>query len=195
MASPEEEGATDDSFRARVEKIFGFLTSSSSSSSSHSQHQPTSSLQSTLWSLTDDEVERRQWRRYTDNSDRDEIPCSSSFHDLKIGGVSLDDANAWNIRSSIGLDRTLDDEESGTQLRSILKRKDANLESKTIMDSKKAMQDEEAEEENDDNQSLRHSGLPVGIAAGESNAGVVEEDEPEANAVITSVGSQKVGGS
>lgn len=121
--------ASDDSFRVRVKKIFGSLTSSSS--------QRPSSLQSTLWSLTDDEVERREWRRGdTGSSDRDEIPCSSSFdelirdrrrsfrrelqHDLDDGEhesntlrsrrMGTDGLDEWDIRSSIGLDRTLDNE-------------------------------------------------------------------------------------
>ncbi|KAF2307412.1 hypothetical protein GH714_026967 [Hevea brasiliensis] len=124
----------DDSFRARVEKIFGSLTSSS-------LQQP-SSLQSTLWSLTDYEVERREWRREDAvTHDRDEIPCSSAFDELKRDrwrafrrelqcdlnddddddhdesntlssrGVGAYGVDEWDIRSSIGLDRTLDNEE------------------------------------------------------------------------------------
>lgn len=118
----------DDSFKARVDKVFGSLASSRS---------PT--LQSSLWSITDNEVERKQWRRCTDNNGRDEIPCSSSFDEClkRDRGVSrrrkfqgdvddLDDEdglggphgrgrgdeNEWDIRSSIGLDRTLDYEVS-----------------------------------------------------------------------------------
>lgn len=117
-----------------MKKIFGSLTSSSS--------QRPSSLQSTLWSLTDDEVERREWRRGdTGSSDRDEIPCSSSFdelirdrrrsfrrelqHDLDDGEhesntlrsrrMGTDGLDEWDIRSSIGLDRTLDNEEEEDQ--------------------------------------------------------------------------------
>lgn len=119
--------AMDDSFRVRVEKIFGPLTSSSPQSSS---------LQSTLWSLTDDEVERREWRQGgAGTPDRDEIPCSSSFDDLKRDlrrtfrrelqrdledeeesntlrgrGAGTDGEDEWDIRSSIGLDSTLDNE-------------------------------------------------------------------------------------
>lgn len=126
----------DDSFRVRVEKIFGSLTSSSS-------NQPRSSIRSTLWSLTDDEVERREWKRGTGAaaSDREEIPCASLFDELKNdrrrrrrnhrrneleddldddededdesnrsrrGGE--DDLEEWEIRSCIGLDPTLDNE-------------------------------------------------------------------------------------
>ncbi|KDP23267.1 hypothetical protein JCGZ_23100 [Jatropha curcas] len=129
MASSE---AMDDSFRVRVEKIFGSLKSSS---------QQPSSLQSTLWSLNDDEVEKREWRRDAGASDRDDVPCSSSFNELKrdrkknfrralaedldeLDGdddeesntlrrrrVGSDGVDEWDIRSSIGLDRTLDNEE------------------------------------------------------------------------------------
>ena len=111
------EAMDDVSFKARVEKVFGSLASSSSSSSS-------------LWSITDDEVERREWRRSADTSARDEIPCSSAFDEFlkKDGGISrsrnfdeddrdgidgldggeLNGQEEWSIRSSIGMDRTLD---------------------------------------------------------------------------------------
>ncbi|PON91793.1 hypothetical protein TorRG33x02_123910 [Trema orientale] len=106
----------DESFRARVDKVFGSLASSGSSSSS-------------LWSITDDEVERREWRRCPDTSGRDDMPCSSSFDEFlkkgrrrnfdhddpeRIDGPDdnkLDGQDEWSIRSSIGLDRTLDYEE------------------------------------------------------------------------------------
>lgn len=127
MASSE---SMDDSFRVRVEKVFGSLAPSKSPA-----------LQSSPWSLTDDEVERREWRRGTDTSDRDDTPCSSSFDeffkkdekaswrklrrarqedldDLDDGDEQSDrsfggnegDRDAWEIRSSIGLDPTLDRE-------------------------------------------------------------------------------------
>ncbi|KAA8529992.1 hypothetical protein F0562_034404 [Nyssa sinensis] len=134
MASSE---STDDSFRTRVEKVFGSLPSS----------QP-SSLRP-LWSLTDDEVEKREWKRDRDSSNRDdETPCSSSFDGLftkdrkirrerkddleeldhdddddddgRLGRgsskssfkhVEGDEKDEWEIRSSIGLDCTLDNEE------------------------------------------------------------------------------------
>jgi hypothetical protein len=127
MASSE---SMDDSFRVRVEKVFGSLAPSKS---------PV--LQSSPWSLTDDEVERREWRRGTDTSDRDETPCSSSFdeffkkdekaswrklrrarqedlHDLDDGNEQSDrsfggkdgERDTWEIRSWIGLDSTLDRE-------------------------------------------------------------------------------------
>lgn len=116
----------DKSFKARVDKIFGSLPSSSKSSSSSSSP----------WSLTDGEVEKREWRRDKVEPNRDdETPCSSSFDglffkkkknrrrnnspsttlpdDLEDPNDDDDDASAndeWEIRSSIGLDCTLDNE-------------------------------------------------------------------------------------
>ncbi|KAM7484004.1 hypothetical protein LguiA_000013 [Lonicera macranthoides] len=123
-----------ESFKARVDKIFGSLTSSSKSSS-------LSSSSSSPWSLTDGEVEKREWSRrdkVEPNRD-DETPCSSSFDvlffknkknlrrrrrnkspsttlldDLEDPKDDDDDGSAndeWEIRSSIGLDCTLDYEE------------------------------------------------------------------------------------
>ncbi|KAL5581469.1 hypothetical protein UlMin_013911 [Ulmus minor] len=46
----------EDSFKVRVDKIFGSLNTSSSSPA------PSSSL-SSLWSLTDEEIERKEWNR------------------------------------------------------------------------------------------------------------------------------------
>ncbi|KAF5726625.1 hypothetical protein HS088_TW22G00305 [Tripterygium wilfordii] len=122
----------DDSFRARVGRIFGSLSGGSNSSV-----QPSSADRSSPWSLTGEEVERKEWRRDSGSSDRDETPCSASFDDFlkkdrkssrrnaKLGGGlggDLDDvdedgdeqpkdSDEWDIRSSIGLDRTLDNEE------------------------------------------------------------------------------------
>ncbi|THF96266.1 hypothetical protein TEA_000204 [Camellia sinensis var. sinensis] len=118
----------DNTFRARVQKIFGPFSSSSSSSSS--------SL-SPPWSLIDDEVEKREWRRPSSAKDDDQTPISFSFdglftrntrrqHDLQdindyddqLGGgrhsseyVKGDGRDEWEIRSSIGLDSTLNNEE------------------------------------------------------------------------------------
>lgn len=131
-----------DSFSERVAKVFGSLPSSNSRSSRSSTGSP--------WSLTGDEVEKREWRRDkagTTDRDDDTTPCSSSFDglskrdrrnsrshrktleddlddlsddedcDVELGGDSSNksvdgaDSDEWNIRSSIGLDRTLDNEE------------------------------------------------------------------------------------
>lgn len=119
----------DSGFKARVNKIFGSLSSTSSSSSS--------SLQS-AWSLTDDEIEKREWRRHKHaHSDDDEEeehnalttapPCaatSSSFNgafgrkrrnhfedddDADVDDGHRDDDES-EIQASIGLDTTLDNE-------------------------------------------------------------------------------------
>lgn len=131
----------ENSFKDRVDKIFGSLTPSSSSKPppSSSKPQPSSSLQSGLWSLTDDAIERKEWKRdvssLSASFDRDEIPCAASFDKLKKErkkkNFELDDdmdeldddeddgelnrsedgLEDWDIRSSIGLDPTLDNEE------------------------------------------------------------------------------------
>ncbi|XP_050223997.1 uncharacterized protein LOC126673779 [Mercurialis annua] len=114
-SSPSSGGATaDDSFKERVEKIFGSLTSSSVSSPT--QQRPPSSLQSALWSLSDDDVDRKKLKRDTSNSDCDEVPSCSSFNDPddvsnKVAWREGMDADESDIRSSIGFDRTLDNEE------------------------------------------------------------------------------------
>ncbi|GKU92901.1 hypothetical protein SLEP1_g6563 [Rubroshorea leprosula] len=123
----------DDTFKLRVEKIFGSLRSSTSTTPL--EQRPS------LWSLTDDEVERREWRRDADTTDRHDMPCSSSFdeflkeerkhrneknwrkeleddlEDVDDDGEGGDvrrkndvDGDDWSIKSSIGLDRTLDNE-------------------------------------------------------------------------------------
>ncbi|PIA47343.1 hypothetical protein AQUCO_01400189v1 [Aquilegia coerulea] len=131
----------DNSFTVRVDKVFGSLnptTSNSSSSSSSS-----SSLRS-LWSLTGEEVEKREWNRDRGSPDREDNPCSSNFNGFfskqrktaekntrtKINDFEADidlddeeeddddeqqqgdnDQEDWEVRSSIGLDCTLDREE------------------------------------------------------------------------------------
>ncbi|PHU17928.1 hypothetical protein BC332_13623 [Capsicum chinense] len=111
----------DDSFRARVHKVFGSLSSSSSPPS------PSGSV----WSLTDEDVEKKEWNRSAlkqGKDDDDHNLCSSSYdglfkqkrrnmtqglesviEDLNDDGSDLNDV--WEIRSSIGLDSTLDNEE------------------------------------------------------------------------------------
>ncbi|XP_050373634.1 uncharacterized protein LOC126791255 [Argentina anserina] len=83
----------DDSFRLRADKIFGSLSASLSSSRQPPQSSP--------WSVAGAEVERRQWRRPSDDDapDRDDTPCASSFQ------------GDFGIGSSIGKDPTLDFEE------------------------------------------------------------------------------------
>ncbi|KAL3378251.1 hypothetical protein AABB24_004265 [Solanum stoloniferum] len=107
----------DESFRVRVDKVFGSLTETSNLSS--------------LWCLTDDEIEKREWNRDTpsrDLLDFDSKPCpphidgffSKSPQTLDFpkqlhsdleqlsDGQEPDDAD---IRAGIGLDCTLDYEE------------------------------------------------------------------------------------
>ncbi|XP_039034968.1 uncharacterized protein LOC120171325 [Hibiscus syriacus] len=66
-----------DNFKLRVQKIFGTLQSSQSSSQPQQQQQQ----RPPLWSLSDDEVERREWRRES-NADREDTLCSSSFDEF-----------------------------------------------------------------------------------------------------------------
>lgn len=58
----------EDSFKVRVDKVFGSLSSS----------QP---LSSSLWSLTDEEIEKRSWNRETDSpaDDNEEDADGGSF--------------------------------------------------------------------------------------------------------------------
>ncbi|KAF6160098.1 hypothetical protein GIB67_018878 [Kingdonia uniflora] len=124
------------SFKLRVDKIFGSLATP-----------PQSSALRSPWTLSDDEIEKREWNRKKDDDDDEEeqIPTSSSFDGFftnnNKNNVSrrrrqdfqdeIDDdddkapsysspSRAFNgsgdvdeleIRSSIGLDSTLDNEE------------------------------------------------------------------------------------
>ncbi|XP_057481163.1 uncharacterized protein LOC130768182 [Actinidia eriantha] len=124
----------EDSFRVRVDKAFGSLSSPSRSPSL-----------SSLWCLTDKEIERREWSRERDGPDEAEprpyppnldgffanqqnlSSSSSSSQSSKTVDLQDDDNNdsdvkvrlrqphlddeEWDIRSSIGLDSTLDLEE------------------------------------------------------------------------------------
>ena len=104
----------DNSFRDRVQKAFGSLSASQSP-----------------WSLADGEVEKREWNRSRNQDDDDGKPtCASSFNgDLEDELEDLDEENddddddedggeygdgadrdEWEIRSSIGMDCTLDNE-------------------------------------------------------------------------------------
>lgn len=121
-------GSADDDFQSRVAKIFGSLPFSRPSSSKFSTSSTPASRQQSgsVWTLSDTEVEKREWKR--DSYDRDEIPCVSSFDellrqqrisstarkpledDLKDIDCGEDFDGEWSIRASMGLDRTLDDE-------------------------------------------------------------------------------------
>ncbi|KAL0735980.1 hypothetical protein Bca4012_012190 [Brassica carinata] len=124
-------GSADEDFRSRVEKIFGSLafSRSTSSTTSTSSAPPSRQTQSgSVWSLSGTEVEKREWKREQLASyDREEMPCASSFDEIlrqqrisstaarkegeEGGDEDFDDDEDWSIRASMGLDRTLDDEE------------------------------------------------------------------------------------
>lgn len=127
----------EDTFRVRVDKIFGSLTPSTAT--------PSPSL-SSLWSLTDDEIEKREWNRdkespepepnsfrrqksIKDSKDDDHrFELEKDIEDLDDNDVGEDDDDQtvagssirssakpddygdeeWEIKSSIGLDCTLD---------------------------------------------------------------------------------------
>ncbi|RAL38691.1 hypothetical protein DM860_002669 [Cuscuta australis] len=139
MASPSPDPMDDGSFRARVHKVFSSLSSSPL---------PISAVSKPLWSLTDDEVEKRDWNRSKSKlgQDDDNTICSSSFDGLfkrnrggrpkGFGDIDCvtgdedgdkegfdddledlsgeedgDRSDFREIRSSVGLDSTLDYEE------------------------------------------------------------------------------------
>ncbi|KAK9925588.1 hypothetical protein M0R45_033908 [Rubus argutus] len=128
----------EDSFSVRVDKTFGFLAGSSASV-------PSSSL-SSLWSLTGEEIEKREWNRDKGSPEPELRPCKDDFFgtELEKDLLDLDDDDdveeehegveeqqqlrssstqsakpmpddyneeQWEIKSSIGLDCTLDHEE------------------------------------------------------------------------------------
>lgn len=133
-----------DSFQARVDKVFGSLVSSPSPSSPSPSHSPSPSPSpslSALWSLTDQEIEKKEWNR--DKHDAvpdhvffskpsqgqirntqfpdfgelqdDEEPDPDEFNDKKKRkkrNPRSTDNEDFDIRSSIGLDCTLDYEVS-----------------------------------------------------------------------------------
>lgn len=133
----------EDTFRVRVGKVFGSLAGTPSSG-------PSSSL-SSLWSLTDEEIEKREWNRDKDSPEPElELELQPQPYNLNSKGdfsnelekdlLDLDEdveeeeeeedeeqqpsesANKhkpddyndeeWEIKSSIGLDCTLDYEVS-----------------------------------------------------------------------------------
>ncbi|GJV74210.1 hypothetical protein Tco_1494205, partial [Tanacetum coccineum] len=92
-----------DGFNDRVGKVFDCLSSSSNTKA---------------WSLSDAQIERKPWNRDKTKSDiinDDETLVSSSFHNLfKSNNTSFHDKcpdNDLDVRSSIGLDPTLDFED------------------------------------------------------------------------------------
>ena len=122
----------EDSFRARVEKAFGSLPSSTIQT-----EQPSSSSLSSPWCLTDEEIQRNQWiRDHKEDSHETETQPQPYFNPDKPHDVDfesdeierdlddLDDGEEdsralklkpedyndeeWDIKKSIGLDCTLD---------------------------------------------------------------------------------------
>ncbi|KAF3791082.1 hypothetical protein EJ110_NYTH15146 [Nymphaea thermarum] len=116
-----------DDFKARVDRVFGSLL----------QTIP-SVISSSPWTLSDDDVERKEWKRDAPAEERDETPSSSCFDgfrkvrrkkfrgfedDLSDDGDDLDEdgddekeeggedeGEDGQVRSAIGLDSTLDQE-------------------------------------------------------------------------------------
>lgn len=121
----------EDTFKVRVDRIFGSLNSSSAASVS-----PASSLRS-LWCLTDDEIERKEWNRDKGSPEPEFVPecmpnvpriegpsreLEKDLDDLEEDDLEEDEAEPssrsrkpddyndeeWEIKSSIGRDCTLD---------------------------------------------------------------------------------------
>ncbi|XP_008449996.2 uncharacterized protein LOC103491712 [Cucumis melo] len=83
----------DDSFKVRVDRIFGSLSSSSTASSSSS---PFNSSLSSLWSLTDDEIERREWIKGKEEEQPPESDLEpTSFFD---GRTKVNERNLFGFR-------------------------------------------------------------------------------------------------
>lgn len=102
----------EDNFRVRVDKVFGALTATAASHRS-------------LWSLTDEEVEKKEWNRERGREDNPSSSSSNGFFS-KQNQSTNDEEEDWEVRSSIGLDSTLDNEEEEDELDKIaLGREDA----------------------------------------------------------------------
>ena len=106
----------DDSFKVRVDKIFGSLAAAASSSSSASASTPTATTpSSSLWSLTDDEIERKEWVRDKTISEPDSHSLLTN-HDHKqqenrLVDLSLEDELVKDLDD---LDDDLDGDEPGS---------------------------------------------------------------------------------
>lgn len=111
-SSPNSNAIMEESFRVRIDKVFGSLSSSTDASSS-------SSLNS-LWCLTDEEIDRsdRSGEKVASDSEPQPSFPENVPEDLSVDedeGRSTvsqkpDDYNdeEWEIKSSIGMDTTLD---------------------------------------------------------------------------------------
>ncbi|XXG47122.1 hypothetical protein AAC387_Pa02g1819 [Persea americana] len=98
----------EDSFNCRVDKIFGSLLGSSSSSSSSSSSCP--------WTLSDAEIERKQWNRDKGDSDlspdtyQQRTPSSSSSSSVFNGFFSSEQINNNNNRKPSGSKKPIEDD-------------------------------------------------------------------------------------
>lgn len=97
----------EDSFNCRVDKIFGSLLGSSSSSSSSS---------SCPWTLSDAEIERKQWNRDKGDSDlspdtyQQRTPSSSSSSSVFNGFFSSEQINNNSSRKPSGSKKSIEDD-------------------------------------------------------------------------------------
>ncbi|KAG2275043.1 hypothetical protein Bca52824_057598 [Brassica carinata] len=109
----------NEDFQSRVERISGSLAFSRFTSST------TSTLQAAMQTQSGS---KREWKREQLASyDKEEMPCASSFDEIlrqqRISSTDQkegeeggdedfgDEDDDWSIRASMGLDRTLDDED------------------------------------------------------------------------------------
>ncbi|KAJ0243464.1 Protein TSSC4 [Hirschfeldia incana] len=96
----------EESFRVRIDKVFGSLSSTTAA--------PSPSLDS-LWCLTDDEIDRNDRsgeKKEVPENDRED----SNVDEEEVGSSVLEkpedyNEEEWEIKSSIGMDTTLDMEE------------------------------------------------------------------------------------
>ncbi|VVB14361.1 unnamed protein product [Arabis nemorensis] len=153
----------DEDFQSRVAKIFGSLAFSRSNSSTVSTSSAPASRQQSgsVWSLSDSDVEKREWKREQLASyDREEMPCASSFDELlrqqristngrkpcdgdledldcgeddRVEGANEGFDDDWSIRASMGLDRTLDDEEEEDEFDKVALGKESGSEGLSVM--------------------------------------------------------------
>lgn len=111
----------EDSFNVRVNKVFGSLPAPEASSS--------------LWCLTDEEIEKREWNRdkgspvdndqpkpYPENLDafanlsgagstsQEDLDDDDDTDDKGLAQRDGESADVWDVRTSIGKDCTLDNE-------------------------------------------------------------------------------------
>ena len=105
----------DDSFKVRVDKIFGSLAAAASSSSASASTPTATTPSSSLWSLTDDEIERKEWVRDKTISEPDSHSLLTN-HDHKqqenrLVDLSLEDELVKDLDD---LDDDLDGDEPGS---------------------------------------------------------------------------------